>query len=300
MIKVAIILVAWNNWKDTEDCLLSLQKLDTKGLDIEVIVVDNGSSTHPISRISKKFPKVHIIEHPTNIGFSGGNNIGIKYALSKGALYIWLLNNDTFVDPQACLTLVDSLVENRGGVVGSKIYFSPGYEYHRSRYKESERGKVLWYAGGVIDWENMYASHRGVDEIDTGQFKHAEDTAYVTGCSMMFSADVVKKAGMLDESYFLYYEDVEFCLRSKAMGFTILFEPKSRIWHKNSGSSDGPGGIVQEYYQTRNRYRVGMKYCFMRTKFALLRECMKFLFLGRPVQKKAAFDFLFHRFGKQI
>ena len=76
------------------------------------------------------------------------------------------------MDPQACLTLVDSLVENRGGVVGSKIYFSPGYEYHRSRYKESERGKVLWYVGGVIDWENMDASHRGVDEIDTGQFKH--------------------------------------------------------------------------------------------------------------------------------
>jgi GT2 family glycosyltransferase len=300
MIKVAIILVAWNNWKDTEDCLLSLQKLDTKGLDIEVIVVDNGSTTHPISRISKKFPKVHIIEHPTNIGFSGGNNIGIKYALSKGALYIWLLNNDTFVDPQACLTLVDSLVENRGGVVGSKIYFSPGYEYHRDRYKESDRGKVLWFAGGIIDWDNMYASHRGVDEVDNGQYDSSEGTPFITGCSMMFTSDVVKKVGMLNESYFLYYEDVEFCLRAKDAGFNLGYVPTSKIWHKNSGSSDGPGGTVQEYYQTRNRYRIGMKYCSLRTKIALFRESIKRLFIGRSIEKRAVFDFLFGRSGKQI
>lgn len=299
MTKVAIVLVVWNNWKDTDECLLSLQKLVVTGLDIEIIVVDNGSTNHP-ARLSQKYPYIHSIEHPTNIGFSGGNNIGIKYALSHGAEYIWLLNNDTIVDKRACFSLVQALEKYHTGIAGSKIYFAPGFEYHKARYKDDERGKVLWYAGGIIDWDNMYASHRGVDEVDNGQYEHSEETSFVTGCSMMISSDVVRKIGMLNESYFLYYEDVEFCLRARDSGFSLKYVPMSKVWHKNSGSSDGPGGTTQAYYQTRNRYRIGMRYSSLRTKFALLRESIRYLFTGKPVQKRAVFDFLIGKTGKQI
>ncbi|MBI5619624.1 glycosyltransferase family 2 protein [Candidatus Gottesmanbacteria bacterium] len=184
------------------------------------------------------------------------------------------------------------------GIAGSKIYFAKGHEYHRDRYKKDERGKVIWYAGGVIDWDNMYASHRGVDEVDQGQFNRIQETPFVTGCSMMIKKEVFDKIGLLDQRLFAYLEDVDFCVRAKQAGYKLLYVPQSVIWHTNAGSS-GVGSDTHQYYMTRNRLLVGFRYAPLRTKFALLREATRTIIGGSSIRRKAVLDALIGRLGKQ-
>lgn len=291
MTSVAIILVNWNGKNDTLKCLVSLGKLKAQSSKLKIIVIDNGSTDDSVDAIHEKFPKVDIIETGENLGFAGGNNVGIRKALEARADFVWLLNNDTIVDNNALEALVDAFGERRVGIAGSKIYFTPGREYHKERYGQIDRGRVLWYAGGVIDWQNMYASHRGVDEVDRGQYDVTQETAFVTGCSMMIRGDVFDKAGLLDEKFFAYLEDVDFCLRVKRAGYKLLYVPKSIIWHKNAGSS-AVGSQTHQYYMTRNRLLVGMRYASLRTKFALIREAIRLIIGGPAIRRKAVIDFL--------
>lgn len=288
----------WNGNTDTRECLMSLENLKSQTSDFNIILVDNASQDNSVKDVQKEFPTVDIIRNNENLGFTGGNNIGIKRALDQGADLVWLLNNDTTIDKIALQALVGSFDDVRVGIAGSKIYFSPGREFHKNRYKKSEQGNVLWYAGGVIDWQNMYASHRGTDEIDNGQYDIAEETPFVTGCSMMVKREVFEKVGLLDEKFFAYLEDLDFCLRAKQAGYKLIYVPRSIIWHKNAGSS-GVGSQLHQYYMTRNRLLVGMRYAQPRTKLALLREGIGYMIAGPAVRRKAIVDGLLGRYGKQ-
>lgn len=300
MPQIAIVIINWNGKKDTLNCLASLNKLVTSGFTKSVIVVDNGSSDGVVEEIRKNFPDVHIIETKENLGFTGGNNFGMSYALQSGHNYIWLLNNDTIVDAHALISLIKVFDDPRVGIAGSKIYFAPGREYHKDQYKTSERGHILWYAGGIIDWDNIYARHRGVDEVDRGQYDKTEETAFVTGCSMMIKKEVMQKVGMFDNRYYLYLEDVDLCLRAKRNHYKTVYVPSSKIWHVNAGSSGGPGSKLHQYYLTRNRLLLGMRFAPLRTKVALLREALRFFTHGTPTEKKAVVDFFLGRLGKGI
>lgn len=295
---VSIVIVNWNGINDTCIALDSIHKLRTQKLHIDTYVVDNGSTNDSVVILKRNYPWVHLIEAGKNLGFTGGNNVGIRAALDNGADFVWLLNNDTYVDPDAAC-LVDAFHDPNVGVAGSKIYFAKGHEYHKARYAMSERGKVLWYAGGVIDWSNMYASHRGVDEVDHGQYDRHDVTEFVTGCSMMIKRSVFEHIGMLDDAYYLYLEDVDFSLRAKNAGFKLMYYPKSIIWHVNAGSSGGPGNPIHEYYQTRNRLLAGIRYAPIRTKVALIKESLRFLFFGSVIKRKAVLDAVLGRWGKQ-
>ncbi|HLD24521.1 MAG TPA: glycosyltransferase family 2 protein [Patescibacteria group bacterium] len=295
---VSVIIVNWNGYKDTIGCLSSLERLEARGITVKKIIVDNGSTDGSVAKIAKVLPHDTILTLPTNLGFTGGNNVGMKYAMLNGADYIWLLNNDTFVDRHA-LNLLDAFNNPDVGIAGSKIYFAPGHEYHKDRYTAKDRGKVFWYAGGLVDWDNMYASHRGVDEVDIGQYDETLDTPFVTGCSMMISKAVIEKVGYLDEKYYLYLEDLDFGLRAKRAGFRLLYYPKSVVWHVNAGSSGGAGNPLHDYYITRNRLLLGFRYASGRTKFALLREAITFLAGSNAEKKRAVMDFITHKFGKQ-
>ncbi len=294
--KVFVIIVNWNGKKDTEACLSSLEKIEKPHVDLRVIVVDNGSSDDSVAAIRKKYPGVTVLPTGKNLGFTGGNNTGITHALKDKADFVWLLNNDTIVE-KSVLENLSPFKDPRVGICGSKIYFAPGHEFHQTRYKKQEQGRVFWYAGGLIDWKNMYASHRGVDEVDHGQFDHEEDTPFVTGCSMMIKRKVFDKIGMLDDRYYLYLEDLDFCLRAKKAGFTLKYVPSSILWHVNAGSSARPGNPLHEYYFTRNRLLLGFRWASLRTKFALLRETLRFT---SPVRKKAVRDWMFGRFGNRF
>ena len=309
MTNISIILVNWNGKKDTLACLASLKKLKVKSsreagsssagqkLNVKSIVVDNGSTDDSVIVIKKNFPDVDVIETGRNLGFSGGNNAGIRKALEQGADFVWLLNNDTVVDPNALAALVDAFQDSRVCIAGSKIYFAPGREYHKDRYGVKDRGRVLWYAGGIIDWKNMYASHRGVDEVDTGQYEILEQTSFVTGCSMMIKSQVFEDVGLFDGKFFAYLEDVDFCLRAKQGGYKLLYVPQSILWHNNAGSS-GVGSEHHQYYMTRNRLLVGLRYASARTKLALIREALRFVFVGPSIYRKAVIDALVGKWGK--
>lgn len=306
---IAIVILNWNGKDNSIECLRSIEKLSLKCLSshekgsIYVVFVDNNSTDGSVEEIQNygfNVQNLKIIKNSKNLGFAGGNNVGIKYALGIGAEYIWILNNDTVLHPNALDALIHASTVPSSGIIGSKIYFEKGYEFHRARYSRNERGCILWYAGGIIDWDNMYASHRGVDEVDSGQYDKREETAFVTGCSMMVKKDVFTRCGLLDEKYFLYLEDADFCLRAQKRGFKLLYEPDSVLWHKNAGSTGRPGHQLHEYYFTRNRIRFGFKYAPFRTKLALLKEALTCLVSSSKIRKKAVFDALFCLYGGRI
>lgn len=295
---IAVILVNWNGIDDTIACLTSLEKISLGGNELLTIVVDNGSENDSVAIIKKQFPNVTLIENKENLGFTGGNNVGIEYALKKGVDLVWLLNNDTIVDKQV-LSFTTVFDDKTVGAAGCKIYFAPGHEFHLDRYEKKDRGKVFWYAGGQVDWDNMYASHRGVDEIDHGQYDNIEETPFITGCSFVVRRSVIEKVGMLDDPYYLYLEDLDWNIRIQKAGWKTMYVPSSVLWHVNAGSSGRPGNPLHEYYFTRNRLLIGMRYAPLRTKFALFREAIKFLFTASETRKKAVKDWMFKRFGKQ-
>jgi len=295
--RIGIIIVNWNGMKDTLACLSSLKTMKGRN-DCIVCVVDNASSDESIEQIQKNYPEVVIVKEKTNEGFCKANNDGMKKVLSMGVEYIWLLNNDTTVDPSA-LMAIKEFDDASVGAVGSKIYFSKGCEYHASRYTKKELGKVIWYAGGVIDWENMYASHRGVDEVDHGQYDTSETTSFITGCSIFVKKEVIEKVGMLDEGYYLYLEDLDWSHRIQMAGYKTMYSPSSIVWHTNAASSGKPGSKLHEYYQSRNRLLFGISYAPLRTKVALLKEAFKWLRGGSVEKKKAVKDYLCGTFGKQ-
>ena len=296
MRNIVVIIVNWNGKNDTLACLATLGKLKVQSLKFKVMVVDNGSTDGSAHAIRQKFPTVELIELKDNLGFAGGSNVGIRRALAAGAEFLWLLNNDTVVDKNA-LSMLNAFDNADVGIAGSKIYFAKGHEYHKDRYTNSERGKVIWYAGGCIDWDNMYASHRGVDEVDHRQYDSTEQTPFVTGCSMMVSREVFERIGLFDERLYLYLEDVDFCLRAARAGFRIVYVPPSVVWHLNAGSSS-PGSELHQYYQTRNRLILGMRYAPARAKFALFREAMRYMRTGKPVIRRAVYDWLLGRYGR--
>lgn len=301
MRKIFVVILNWNGKKDTIACLATLLKLKNQpaqgGSKLKTVVVDNGSSDGSVEELEKRYEDIKILRNEKNLGYAEGNNVGIKYALTHGADYILLLNNDTLVNENFINELLKVMEENKKiGITGPKIYFAPGFEFHKERYSQKELGKVIWYAGGIIDWQNIYASHRGVDEVDHGQYNKEEETDFTSGCAMMVKREVFEKIGMFDPKYFLYWEDSDFCQRARQAGFKIFYAPKAIVYHKNAASSEKPGSVIHQYYQTRNRFLFGLKYANFRAKMALLRESLRFL-LKNGIRRKATTDFYLRRFG---
>jgi len=216
--KVSIIVLNWNGLEDTIECLESLKKIIYPNY--EVIVVDNGSDGDDADILLKKFgDHIHVIHNDKNYGFTGGNNIAIKYALKKDADYILLLNNDTIVAPDFLSRLVEVAASNpKIGLLGPKIYL----------YSEPNR---IWFAGGKISFLSTH-SNRGYMAIDRGQFDKVESVDFLSGSCMLIKRSVLESAGLLDPIFFFSFEDIDLSLRSIVAGFTNIYVPSSKIWHK--------------------------------------------------------------------
>jgi GT2 family glycosyltransferase len=236
-----IVILNWNGCEDTLACLASVASL--RGSDHRVIVVDNGSSDGSVLAIRQEYPRVELIETGRNLGFAGGNNVGIRRALELGADYVLLLNNDTEVDPG----LIDAFVaaaQQRpdAGAFSAKIYF----------HAEPQR---LWYAGAT--WNLAAARFEQVGEgmVDDGRpaFNTLADTDYACGCAFFVSAARLREIGLLDEDFFLYFEETDWCFRARAAGHPSVFVPAARLWHKVSVSFGGEGSPLALYFLTRNR-----------------------------------------------
>jgi len=290
--KIAIIVLNYNGLENTIDCLNSLKKIETDDHIVEITVVDNNSQDGSQDALSK-LKDIHLIPNSQNLGYSGGNNTGISDALKRKADLILILNNDTIVDKEILIHLVKKT--KSADIISPKIYFNPGFEFHKERYQKSELGRVIWYAGGKIDWENIIGNHIGVDEIDRGQFNKSAEVDFATGAAMFVERGVFEKIGLFDEKYFLYLEDMDFCVRAKKAGFKIMYEPKAIIWHKNAQSVQGSGSSLQDYFITRNRLLFAFKFAKLRTKVAVLRQNL--VHFNNPTKRKALLDLISFRLG---
>jgi len=304
--KIFIIILNWNRAQDTIKCLSSVRKLKIINYILRIVVVDNASKDNSIELINESIKSIKgtksikgiLIRNKENLGYAAGNNVGIKYALGKGADYVMVLNNDVRVHPASMIRIIEAAKKQSNfGAASPKIYFEKGFEFHKERYKKTDLGKVIWYAGGEIDWNNVYGKPRGVDEIDIGQYEKVSETDFATGTCIFMSRKALEKVGLFNEKYFMYYEDTDLSLRIKKTGFKVLFIPEAIVWHKVAQSS-GIGSDLNDYFTTRNRLYFGLKYARLRTRFALYRESLRMLFRGRKWQSRGVIDFYFGRFGK--
>src|SRR3989344_1460104 len=275
---IAAVILNYNGLRLLPECLESLRLLKTA---VHSIIVDNASTDGSPELIGSKFSEATLIRNSTNLGFAEGNNIGIRFALAKKFDAVMLLNSDTKVHPQ----LVTQLVKANVDLASPKIYFYPGFEFHHHRYTKPDRGKVIWYAGGSVDWNNVLGVHRGVDEVDRGQYDQAVDLDFATGCCLLIHRRVFDRIGLLDPKFFLYYEDVDFSVRAHRAQFSIRYVPEAYLWHKNAQSSQS-GGDLHQYYFPRNRLLFGLRYAPLKTKQALIRESLRKLFTGTPAEKQ--------------
>ena len=304
--KVSIVILNWNRKNDTLDCLRSVKLLSAENCDLSIIVIDNASSDNSQELIKKELFRIkrenswecELIENEENFGFAAGNNVGIRHALNHGVDFVLILNNDTVLDKDLINEMLLTSSEHpKAGLISPKVYFAPGFEFQKDRYRNADRGKVIWYAGGKIDWQNVYGSNRGVDEVDIGQFEKIEITEFATGTCMLIRKKVLDEIGTFDDKFFLYYEDADFSQRAKRKGWQVLYSPKGHLWHKVAQSS-GIGSELNDYFTTRNRLFFGMKYATIRTKAALIKESFKLLQKGRNWQKIGVRDYYLHKFGR--
>ena len=244
--KVSIILVNYNGFKDTVECINSLRYIDY--INYDIIVVDNDSEKD-YDLLSAKYSdsNVTVLSSESNLGFSGGNNIGISYARNQGADYILLLNNDTLVENDFLTYMVSTAQKlNNRCVITSKIM----YAYDKER---------IWYAGGKFDFKTSRTSVYGINEIDSEKYNHAHHVSFASGCCLLIPINILDDIGLMDEDYFLYCEDTDYCLRILKAGYEIIYEPKSKIFHKVNASTKKIAGI-QTYYLVRNKLFIVKKY----------------------------------------
>ncbi len=223
---VHIITVSWNACSLLRESLQSIRAMTYPNQ--RIIVVDNGSQDDSVAMVQKEFPEATLIENGENLGFGGGNNIGLQYALDHGAEWFFLLNNDIGVDPDLLSNLMQTAASYpKVGIFGPKIYFF-------------DQPDVIWFAGATINFCTGIIAHRGLRQVDQGQFDQPAATDYVTGCAMLIRRDVLQRIGLFDPVYHpAYAEDVDLCARAQRAGYELLYVPTGKLWHKISASSGG-------------------------------------------------------------
>ncbi|MEJ2720212.1 MAG: glycosyltransferase family 2 protein, partial [bacterium] len=245
--RVAVVVLTWNGKSLTLDCLESLTASTYEN--IQIIVVDNASTDGTADAVEAQYGgRVTVLVNSANLGFAGGNNVGIRHAVADGAEYVMLLNNDTLVDPDLVDRLVDAISRADDiGIVGPKIYYA------------SPRDQI-WYAGGEINLARGTARHIGIRETDAGQYDTPSEVDYVTGCALMVRREVIEKIGVLDTAFKAYFEDADFCMRARAHGYRVVYVPAGRVWHRISSSTGGQLSITKISLKLSSTWRFLRRY----------------------------------------
>jgi GT2 family glycosyltransferase len=238
---VFAIVLNWNRTADTLACLDSLAR-STYG-DLHAIVVDNGSRVSCASEVAKRHPWVEVVENDRNLGYSGGNNVGMRRALEAGAAFVWVLNNDTVVGAEALEALVDCAQRHpRAAAVGGRVL-------------RTDRPDVLWMTWGRVTWLQSLIALEGQDEPDSARFDGERRVEWIPGCSILFRADALREVGLFDEDFFAYHEDVDWAARAAKQGWELWYTGASRIHHAIHASSGGEAASYagfRSYLSARN------------------------------------------------
>ena len=239
--KLAVILVNYNGKKYNAACIDSI--LASTGIEApKIIVVDNASQDASMCRLEEQYrgrEQLELIRLDDNYGFSYANNVGMRRALKWGADYVLLLNNDTEIRPDLLCRLRECAGRHPGCMIVPKIYYS-------------DDRKRIWSAGGAISSVVRKVRHIGINEIDEGQYDQERKIGFATGCCLWIPVEILKRAGMLDERFFLFYEDKEFRVRLQKLGIPIFYCPDAVMYHKVGASSKGAGSALCAYYIARN------------------------------------------------
>lgn len=263
--KVALISVSLNK-SAIQQLIKSLTKQSDKNFRLYIVDISGNEQAY------ENLPPETKVVKRDNKGYAFGVNEGIKEAIKDGFEKFCVINDDTYVDGDFVTSVIESIGSHPHTLIGGKIYYASGYEYHKNRYEKKDLGRVLWFAGGEVDWEHSQPRHIGVDELDKKQFDTAGGTKFITGCLMIFDKKVVDSIGFWDESYFLYYEDADYCERAKRAGLKLFYDPSVVIWHMISQSTGGSGSDLHKKYQTNNLVKFSMKYAPLRTKLHVLKN----------------------------
>lgn len=233
MPNVGIVISNYNGWQDTVQCLESLQKQTYR--DFEIILLDDASTNDSVQQLQKHLTENTVfLPQEANSGFAAVNNVGMRRALADGCDWVLLLNNDTVAAPDFLETL---LRETPAGAVScpKMLFLDPPDE--------------IWFAGGALDRATGKVKHLGGHEKDGPAFAEKKQVSFITFCCVLLPRQVVEEVGFLDETLFMYCEDVDYCIRLADAGVPLWFLPDARIWHKAGGSA---GGMLSVYYITRN------------------------------------------------
>jgi GT2 family glycosyltransferase len=233
-IEISIITVNYNGLEDTCALIETIPFND----DMEVIVVDNASKNQEAETITQRYPQVKVIQSDRNLGFAGGNNLGIQAAQGK---YLFLINNDTIFKAFDIQVLIDRMEDSPNvGIVCPKIRFAWG-------------NNPIQFAGYTKLSKISVRNHAiGFNEEDHGQYDKAHPTPYAHGAAMLIRRDAIDKVGLMPDCYFLYYEELDWSMMFTHAGYQIWYEPACTIYHKESQST-GPNSPLRTYYLTRNR-----------------------------------------------
>lgn len=245
--RVGVVVLNWNSPQMTCECLHSL--LATTGACFRIIVVDNGSQDNSVGILREFFPKVEVIANTRNLGFAGGCNVGIRHAMTAGAEYILLVNNDTIVDPCLLRELVThAKAHPESGILSPKIYYA-------------NPSDALWWAGGIFNIWTGLANHIDRQKKDTGNHDVPRELDWATGCVMLLRCEALHKTGLFDEQIFATGEDVDLSLRMKKAGYVVRYVPTARVWHREGVDlRKNAGQHVRNFLMVRNHLWVMHKH----------------------------------------
>ena len=282
--ELSIITINYNGVKDTCELIETLPLDDTS---IEVIVVDNASKADEATFIALRFPQVKVIRSTQNLGFAGGNNLGIQ-----AGKYLFFINNDTIIHQTSDIRHLINRLESspKIGAVCPKICFAWG-------------NHPIQFAGYTpLSSITMRNRSIGFGEEDHGQYDTAHPTPYAHGAAMMVKREAIEKAGMMPECYFLYYEELDWSMVIRRAGFEIWYEPACTIYHKESQST-GQKSPLRTYYITRNRllfvkrnnptFSRYLSYCYLIGMVAV-RDTLKYYIQLRPDLAQATIKGIYH------
>lgn len=247
--RIGVILVSWNSRHDVLTCLMHLRRQTYPA--VRVLVVDNASTDGTAPAIIRNFPEVLLLPLDENCGFARAANLGIARALQDGAEYVLLLNADTTVEPTFVARMVEALgAHPQLGIISPKIYLAT----HPDQ---------VWAVGGVMRPSGLHVY--GIATVDGGQFDQVQ-LDFVFGCAMLIRTEVLQQIGMLDEGFFVFFEDIDLCIRARSAGWDIGVARDIRILHAGSGSTRNQP-YLREFYLARSRAQFLSKY---RRRFHLI------------------------------
>jgi GT2 family glycosyltransferase len=243
---IYVVTLTWNQREDTVDCLKSLNRITYPNY--RLLLVDNASVDGTVKAVADYFPEVEIIVNPRNLGFPGGFNVGLRHAFDQGAEYVFMINNDTFVEPSILDKLMAYADQPGVGMVAPKIYYA-------------DEPNRIWNVGGMRHpwtWEMTDVGNR---QLDQGQWEGVIERDYLVGCALLIKRSMLEDIGLFDTGYHpIYYEDVDLCVRARQAGYRLLLVPSARMWHKVSASGGGADSPRERYLMARNSVRFFRKY----------------------------------------